>query len=168
MAEAFHRPFGLPVATLRPLKSYGPRQSRRAVIPTIISQALDGRGIRLGNLEPTRDFTFVDDTVAGFTGIADCPGAVGRTVNVGTGREVSIRDLVSAVLGLLGKEAQVLLDEQRVRPDDSEVYRLCADVTLASELMGWSAGHSLEEGLVKTIEWIRENVGRYEAGAYAV
>jgi NAD dependent epimerase/dehydratase len=166
LAEAFHLSFGLPVATLRPFNTYGPRQSARAVIPTIITQLLAGDTLALGNLTPTRDFTYVADTVEAFVRIGDCPAAIGRVVNVGSGRELSIGELVERIEAVLGRRAPVERDEERVRPPASEVERLCADARLAGELFGWEPQVSLDEGLAATAEWIGGHLDRYRVGAY--
>ena len=169
LAEAFHLSYGLPVATIRPFNTYGPRQSARAVIPTIITQALREPEVRLGSLDPTRDFSFVPDTVEGFLRIGETPEAVGRVINVGTGREVSIGDLANLILKLVGRtDLPVIQEEARVRPEGSEVDRLCADISRASKDTGWSPLYTLEEGLGRTIEWVRDNLDRYRAGVYAV
>jgi dTDP-glucose 4,6-dehydratase len=168
MAEAFHRSYGSPVSTLRPFNTYGPRQSARAVIPTALTQLLNGGQVALGNLSPTRDFTYVTDTVDAFVRIADCPDAVGRVVNAGSGREISIRDLVARIERTVDREAAVTRAEERVRPPGSEVDRLCASAELARSLFGWEAAMSLDEGLAATAEWIAENMDRYRAGAYTV
>lgn len=167
-AEAFHLAFGLPVITVRPFNAYGPRQSARAIIPTIITQALTESAVRLGNLEPTRDFTYVADTVAGFLQAARCPQAVGRVINIGSGQEISVRDLARTILGLVGKDLPTVSDTARVRPENSEVGRLCADISRARELLGWHPQHRLKDGLAKTIEWIEQNLERYRPGVYAV
>lgn len=166
MAEAFRRSFGIAVATLRPFNTYGPRQSSRAVIPTIAAQLLDGGTVQLGNVTPTRDFTFVADTVEAFVRIADCPDAVGRVLNVGSGREISIADLVERLETLVGKRVPVERDEERVRPPESEVERLCADASEARRLLGWEPTVSLDEGLAATVEWLAAHRGRYRAGEY--
>lgn len=167
-AEAFWRSFGLPVVTLRPFNTYGPRQSARAVIPTIVTQALAGKRVRLGNLEPTRDLNFVFDTVEGFCLAALSPESVGETLNVGTGKEISIGDLARKICSLMGVELEVEQDAERVRPELSEVERLCADARRAREVLGWAPKYSLEEGLMQTIGWISERRELYNAGAYAV
>lgn len=169
MAEAFYASFGLPVTTIRPFNIYGPRQSTRAVIPTIITQALTGPTVQLGNLEPTRDFNYVLDTVEGFLRIAECPGAVGRVFNIGSGREISVGELAALILDLVGRQdVPIVCDETRIRPDNGEVERLLADNRKAQDILGWRSQYTLEEGLVHTIEWIRENIEQYRAGAYSV
>jgi dTDP-glucose 4,6-dehydratase len=168
LAEAFYYSFGLPVVTLRPFNTYGPRQSDRAVIPTIISQCAQGNVVRLGNLSPTRDFNYVDDTVEGFIRAAGSQGAVGRVVNIGTGQEISIGDLAHKIASLMGRSIDIVGDEQRERPEGSEVDRLCASNDLACKLLDWQPRYSLDEGLRLTIEWIGENLGRYRPEIYAV
>jgi nucleoside-diphosphate-sugar epimerase len=168
MAEAFHRSFDLPVATIRPFNTYGPRQSARAVVPTTVTQLLNGAEVALGNLSPTRDFTYVSDTVEAFIRIADCPAAVGRVVNIGSGREIAIGDLVERIERIVNREATVTREEQRVRPQASEVERLCADAGLARALFEWEPAVSLDQGLATTIEWIAQNIDRYRVGAYTV
>ena len=168
-AEAFHLSFGLPVVTVRPFNTYGPRQSARAVIPTIITQALTSLTISLGSLDPTRDFNYVADTVRGFLSAARSPEAVGEVINLGTGTEVSIGHLSRTVLELVGKpEAVVVSEEQRLRPKNSEVERLCADAGKALRILNWSPELTLEQGLGHTIEWLRSHLDRYRPGVYAV
>ena len=168
MAEAFHLSFGLPAVTVRPFNTFGPRQSARAVIPTIITQCLAGRSVKLGSLHPTRDLNYVVNTVEGFLAAAVAPEAIGTTINFGSGREISIGDLARMIASLTGTEVEVESDEARVRPERSEVERLLADNTLASTLTGWKPAVSLEDGLRATIEWFREHASRYRAGTYAV
>jgi NAD dependent epimerase/dehydratase len=168
IAEAFHLSFGLPVVTVRPFNTFGPRQSARAVIPTIITQALNGSEVRLGNLEPTRDLNFVADTVEGFIKAGETPKAIGEVINLGTGREISVKDLASLILKLMKKEIAITLEGARVRPENSEVDRLCADSRKGQSILGWLPKYSLEEGLATTIEWIRENSERYRTGIYVV
>jgi NAD dependent epimerase/dehydratase len=167
-AEAFWRSHGLPVVTVRPFNTYGPRQSARAVIPTIVTQALAKRPIRLGNLTPTRDMNFVADTVEGFCLAALSPKAVGETLNLGTGHEISIGDLAHKICSLMGVDLPIEQDDKRLRPELSEVERLCGSADRAHELLGWSPKHSLDEGLKETIAWISERPGLYKVGAYAV
>lgn len=167
--EAFHRSFGLPVVTIRAFNTYGPRQSSRAVIPAIISQALSEPVVNLGNLEPTRDFNLVTDTVQGFIRAAECPGAVGQVFNIGSGKEISIGGLASLILRLAGKsDTPVVTDQERLRPEQSEVDRLCADNQAARDTLGWTPQYTLEEGLIQTIEWIRENQGSYRTRVYSI
>ena len=166
--EAFHRSFGLPVSTVRPFNTYGPRQSARAIVPTIITQALTSHEVRLGNLSPTRDLTFVAATVAGFLRAADCPEAVGMVINLGSGHEVSIGDLATAILRRAGKDLPIVLDDERVRPEHSEVDRLCANIDRARDLLGWEPQYSLEDGLTETIEWVAQHLEQYRPGIYAI
>jgi NAD dependent epimerase/dehydratase len=168
MAEAFHCSFRLPVVTVRPFNTFGPRQSARAVIPTIISQCLAGQTVRLGNLHPTRDLNFVANTVDGFIKAAVAPGAIGETMNLGSGREISVGDLASMIARLVGKPIQIVCDEQRLRPDKSEVERLLAANAKARRLLGWEPAVGLEEGLQRTINWLGENQRRYRPGVYVV
>ena len=168
LAEAFHLSFGLPVVTVRPFNTYGPRQSARAIIPTIITQALTQPAVKLGSLHPTRDLNFVKDTVEGFIRAAECPEAVGKTINIGSGREISIGDLANMILKLVGKDIPIISDDQRLRPAKSEVERLCADNRLAREVLDWRPRFTLEEGLAETIRWIEGNLGRFRVGEYVV
>ena len=168
MAEAFHLSYGVPVATLRPFNTYGPRQSARAVIPTIVTQLLAESTVSLGNLTPTRDFTYVTDTVDAFVRIADCPEAIGGVVNCGSGLEISIGDLAERIEVVLERRAPVERDAERVRPSGSEVERLCADASVARTLLGWEPTVALDDGLVATARWIEENLRRYRVGAYTV
>lgn len=169
LAESFHRSFGLPVAIIRPFNTFGPRQSDRAVIPTIISQLLSGADeIRLGALTPTRDFNFVLDTVEGFLAVARSEAAVGRVINIGSGREVSIGELAELLMGLVGHRARIVCEESRLRPGKSEVNRLLCDNRLARELAGWQPAHSLERGLEETIAWMRDNQGHYHPHTYTL
>jgi nucleoside-diphosphate-sugar epimerase len=154
LAEAFHRSFGTPVVTLRPFNTFGPRQSPRALIPTVITQALAGGPVRLGSLAPTRDFTFVEDTVAAFA-LAAHADAVGEVVHLGTGVEVSVGDIVEMVGAVLGRTLEVVTEDQRVRPPASEVMRLLSDPARAREKLGWEPRVPLAEGLRRTVEWLR-------------
>jgi len=166
LAESFYRSFDLPVVTLRPFNTYGPRQSARAVIPTIITQALTGSVIRLGNLEARRDLTYVTDTVAGFLKVASASQVEGETFNLGTGVEIRIGELVELICDLSGSTAKVEVEEERLRPEKSEVERLLADNQLARQRIGWQPTVGLREGLRITIAWIRENLVLYEPGKY--
>jgi dTDP-glucose 4,6-dehydratase len=165
---SFHRSFAMPVTIVRPFNAYGPRQSARAVIPTIISQALAGATLKLGTLETTRDFTFVEDTARGFAAVAASEDAVGQVVNLGSGTEVSIGDVVAKVAAIVGREFEVATDDQRLRPQKSEVSRLHSDSTKALKLAGWRAEVSLDEGLRRTTEWIRAHLHEYRTEEYAV
>ncbi|MBL8491962.1 MAG: SDR family NAD(P)-dependent oxidoreductase [Rhodocyclaceae bacterium] len=169
LAESFFLSFALPVVTVRPFNTYGPRQSARAVIPTIATQCLAGqRTIRLGNLEPTRDLSHVSDTVAGFLAAATSPQAIGNVLNLGNGKEISIGELAHRIARLSGTDVAIECDGQRVRPTGSEVERLLADNRQMLALTGWAPRISLDEGLRDTIGWIRENMGRFRVGAYSV
>ncbi len=171
LAEAFHRSFELPVTVARPFNTYGPRQSARAVIPTIIGQLAAGqREIHLGAQHPTRDLTFVADTCAGFLALARCDAAVGRDVNMGSGREIAIGDLARKLIALVDPQARLVADEARLRPARSEVERLLADSTLMRELTGWTPGVSLDDGLARTVAWFSEpaNLRRYKVDMYNV
>jgi NAD dependent epimerase/dehydratase len=168
IAEAFFLSFGLPVVTVRPFNTFGPRQSARAVIPTIITQCLTGTVVRLGNTNPTRDLNYVDDTVEGFLKAGSSAAAVGKTINLGTSREVSIGELAQLVARLCGIEITIETEEQRFRPDKSEVERLVADITLARNLLSWEPVIDLEKGLAQTIEWMREHLHRYRPNVYTI
>jgi len=169
LVESYHRSFDVPVATLRPFNTYGPRQSARAVIPTIIGQLLSGAGrVELGSLEPVRDLTFVTDTVAAFVAIAECDEAVGQVVNVGTGRAVSIGDLARMLAEMVEPSARIVSSERRVRPERSEVGRLVCDNTKAADMLNWKPTVSLEEGLRRTVAFIRDNLDAYRTDAYVV
>lgn len=168
IAESYHLSFGLPVTIARPFNTYGPRQSSRAVIPTIITQALAHSCVKLGNLHTTRDFNFVSDTVEGFIAIAEAPATIGKTLNIGSGTETSIRELTEVIFDLIGAKCPVEMEEQRVRPEASEVGRLCANSLLLSQLTKWRPTVPLGEGLARTIEWIGQNLGTYSIGSYAI
>jgi dTDP-glucose 4,6-dehydratase len=175
MALSFYRSFNTPVTVIRPFNTYGPRQSTRAVIPTIITQIASGRrALELGNLHPTRDFSFVEDTVRGFMAIANSDEAVGEVVNVGSGFEISIRDLVDLIAEAMNVSVTVETDEERTRPGKSEVDRLYADISKAEELLGWTPTYGgrdgFKRGLKKTAEWFsnEENLKHYKPDSYAV
>jgi dTDP-glucose 4,6-dehydratase len=168
LMESFHRSFDLPATVVRPFNTYGPHQSRRAIVPTIISQALAGDRLRLGSLEPRRDLTFVSDTVAGFIAAAEAPAALGRTLQLGTGTDVSVGELVDMVAGLVGRDLAVDVDQARVRPAKSEVMRLISDPRLALELTGWSPRVGLQEGLRRTIEWLEGQTAPEQVAEYVI
>jgi NAD dependent epimerase/dehydratase len=169
LMDSFHRSFELPVTVLRPFNTYGPFQSARAILPTIVSQALAGSTLRLGSLHPRRDLTYVEDTVAGFVAVAEARDEVlGRTVQLGTGEDVSIGDLVQLVSELLGRELTVEESPERVRPAKSEVERLISDPALARELTGWAPSVALRDGIGRTIEWIEGHPSLYRVGEYAI
>jgi nucleoside-diphosphate-sugar epimerase len=160
----------LPVITIRPFNTYGPRQSARAIIPTIITQALTNGAVHLGALDPTRDLTFVTDTVAGLIAAGDAPDALGETINLGSGRHISIGDLAARIFDLLavdGVSAHLAHDADRVRPTNSEVEHLCSDRSKAKRLLGWEPAVSLSDGLLATIAAIRSDIDSYpRVGAY--
>jgi NAD dependent epimerase/dehydratase len=161
MAEAFFRSFDLPVVTVRPFNTYGPRQSARAVIPTIVTQLLAGRDeIHLGSLHPTRDLTYVEDTCRGFMALAAADEAIGREVNLGTGSEISVGDLARLLIDIVSAEAEVVSDDARKRPPLSEVERLISDNSLAKQLSGWTPEVGLRDGLARTVEWFRDERNR--------
>jgi dTDP-glucose 4,6-dehydratase len=169
LAESFHRSFELPVTIIRPFNTYGPRQSARAVIPTILSQLLQGsKQIKLGALHPTRDFNFVEDTVSGFLALVESDAANGRVVNVGSGREISIGNLVDMLTRITGKKTEVVCDEARLRPEESEVDRLLCDASLARKLAGWQPKYTLEEGLEITARWVKGHLHTYRGKIYNV
>jgi len=168
IAESYHRSFGLPISIARPFNAYGPRQSSRAVIPTIVTQALGQSSVKLGNLHTTRDFNFVSDTVEGFIAIAETPAVIGKTLNIGSGDETSIRELTEMIFDLIGTKCSVDIEEQRLRPEASEVDRLCANSLLLRQLTSWEPKVPLREGLAQTIEWIGRNLGTYSIGSYAI
>jgi UDP-glucose 4-epimerase len=173
IAESYHLSFEVPVATLRPFNTYGPRQSGRAVIPTILSQLAAGRRrIHLGDLRPTRDFTFVEDTVAAFMAVAGAPAeaVVGRVLNAGTGIETSIGELVNLIARAAGHDVEVVEEAERLRPAGSEVMRLVCDSSRLTAATGWKASIGLAEGLAKTVDWFAspQNLARYKSDMYAV
>jgi NAD dependent epimerase/dehydratase len=169
MALSLHHAFDLPVAVARPFNTYGPRQSTRAVIPTILSQLLGGATeVKLGSLTPTRDFNYATDTAAGMMAIAKCDACVGIVTNIGSGEEIAIGDLATLLIEAVGADAKVVVDESRVRPEGSEVDRLLADNTRITSLTGWSPQVGLREGLALTTEWVREHLSELETGNYSV
>ena len=166
IAESFYRSFGLPVAIIRPFNTYGERQSARAVIPTIITQALTKEKIFLGSLHPTRDYTYVKDVVEAFIKVAESSKSVGEVINIGSNFEISIGDLANKIISLTGKNTEIITDPDRVRPQDSEVERLWCDNTKAKRLLGWEPKTSLDEGLKRTIDWILDNIKLYKPELY--
>ena len=175
IALSFYHSFATPIAIIRPFNTYGPRQSARAVIPTIIAQiAVGGRQIKLGALHPTRDFSYVRDTVRGFEAVAECDATVGKVVNVGSNYEVSVGDTAQLIAELMGCDVEITSEDQRVRPVGSEVERLVADNTRAREVAGWNPAYAgmdgFRRGLSETIEWFRDqnNLRRYKAGLYNI
>ncbi len=167
LAESFYRSFALPLTIVRPFNTYGPRQSARAVIPTIITQLLSGRDeIRLGSLHPTRDFNYVEDTARGFMAIAGCDKAVGEEINIATGREISIGELAEELIRQIRPSAKIVCDEERLRPEKSEVERLLGSAEKLQKLTGWAPAYSFEEGLGRTIQWLRQNLADFKAGRY--
>lgn len=171
IAESFYRSFGSPVVIARPFNTYGPRQSARAVIPTIITQLLNNKKeIHLGALHPTRDLNYVSDICRGFISLAGCNEAVGKEINIGSGTEISIGDLAEQLIKLTGSDARIVSEEQRKRPEKSEVERLVCDNSLLQRLTGWKPEVSLKEGLERTIAWLRDkdNLNRYKWDIYNV
>ncbi len=171
IAMSFFHSFQLPLTLARPFNTYGPRQSARAVIPTIITQIAAGKKeIRLGDLSPTRDFNYVADICQGYLNLANCTGAVGEVVNIGSNSEVSILDTLNLIKEIMGSEVCLICEEQRLRPQNSEVFRLCCDNSKIKTLAGYEPRHSLEEGLQKTIEWFvkPENLDKYKTGMYNI
>lgn len=175
IALSYHASFGTPVAVLRPFNTYGPRQSARAVIPTIISQIAAGaKEIKLGAVHPTRDFSFVADTARAFEALAECDAAVGQVVNAGSGFEITIGDTAQAVIDLMGSDARIVTDDQRLRPEASEVERLWADSSLMQALTGWAPeygeGEGFSRGLKETIHWFSDpaNLVRYKTDRYVL
>jgi NAD dependent epimerase/dehydratase len=168
LALSYWRSFETPVVVARPFNTYGPRQTARAVIPTIITQALTRPAIELGSITPTRDFLFVEDTVRGLIDCALVPRIEGEVINLGTGVEHAVGDVVQKVLHLLGRELPVVTRDERLRPGTSEVERLIADATKAKELLGWEATVSFDEGLQRTLEWLTHSLDLYRPAVYAV
>jgi NAD dependent epimerase/dehydratase len=169
LALSFHYSFDLGVSTVRPFNTYGPRQSDRAIIPTIAAQALSGvEEIVLGNLSPRRDLTFVSDTVEGFVAIGASERTVGVDVNLGSGRSISIGELAERITRVVGRDVPIRQDEQRVRPDASEVQDLVADTSRARELVGWEPRVSLDDGLRRVVDWVAANSSLYDPSTYRI
>jgi NAD dependent epimerase/dehydratase len=171
IAESFYRSFGTPVVIARPFNTYGPRQSARAVIPTIITQLLNGnKTVKLGSMFPTRDLNYVTDICRGLIALATCEKATGKEINIGSGKEISIGELAKMIIAYVNPDAQVVSDVARIRPKESEVERLLCDNTLMNQLTGWKPQFTLEEGLKKTIEWFKnpDNLKGYKTDIYNV
>lgn len=169
IAESFYNAFGLPVVIARPFNTYGPRQSARAIIPTIISQIASGmRTIKVGDLTPTRDFNYVTDTCRGFIALAETPGIEGRNINIASGTEISMADTLRTIARVMNADVEYVVDPERLRPAKSEVRRLCGDNRVITSLTSWHAEVSLEEGLRRTAEWFTDpaNLARYKADIY--
>lgn len=167
LAESFYRSFNLPVSIVRPFNTYGPRQSARAVIPTIITQLLSGKEeIKLGSLTPTRDFNYVKDTAAGFIAIAESDQTIGEEINIATQQEISIGELAGEIINQINPKARIICDEQRLRPEKSEVNRLLGSNEKIKRLTKWAPRYTFEQGIKETIEWIEKNIGSYKADLY--
>lgn len=168
LAESFYRAYNVPVVTVRPFNTYGPRQSARAVIPTIITQAITQNEVHLGNLDATRDFTFVSDSVSGFLCAGKTPGIEGETFNLGTGSEVRIGELANMIFSIIGKQPRINVEGTRLRPEKSEVQRLLSDNRLATRRLGWTPQVDLTSGLKQTIAWISEHIQHYQPQKYQI
>ena len=169
LAESFYRSFNLPLSIVRPFNTYGPRQSARAVIPTIITQLLAGKTeIHLGSLAPTRDFNYVKDTASGFMAIADCKEAIGQEINIATGREISIGDLANELIRQINPQAKIVCEEDRLRPEKSEVQRLLGNAEKLRAMTGWAPAYTFEEGLAETIAWLKNHLSDYKTDIYNV
>lgn len=168
IAISYHRAFGLPVSIVRPFNTYGPRQSTRAVIPTIISQALAADEIRLGSLSPVRDMVFVEDTAEGFVAVGECDACIGEVTNLATGHGVTVGDLVQQILEFTGRSLPVVETDERKRPDASEVFKLLGSAAAARDRTGWRPRVSLTAGLERTVEWFRQHIEAYQVGAYSI
>lgn len=169
LEESFYRSFDLPVSIVRPFNTYGPRQSARAVIPTIITQLLSGKEeIRLGSLTPTRDFNYVKDTAAGFIAIAESDRTIGEEINIATQQEISIGELANEIIGQINPKAKIICDEQRLRPEKSEVNRLLGSHEKIKRLTGWQPAYTFSQGIAETIEWIKGHMDCYKSDIYNV
>lgn len=171
IAESFHRSFKVPVVIARPFNTYGPRQSARAVIPTIITQLLNGKKeIHLGSLHPTRDLNYVSDVCKAFIALVQCDNTIGKEINIGSGYEISIGNLANLIISLINPEAKVASENLRKRPEESEVEQLLCDNSLIGKLTGWKPEISLQEGLIRTIEWLKDkgNLIKYKWDIYNV
>jgi dTDP-glucose 4,6-dehydratase len=169
LAESFYRSFALPVSIVRPFNTYGPRQSARAVIPTIISQLLAGKEeIKLGSLTPTRDFNYVKDTAAGFIAIAESDQTMGEEINIATQQEISIGELAREIIAQINPNAKIICDDQRIRPEKSEVNRLLGANAKIKKLTTWQQQYTFTQGIAETIAWIRENLDKYKTEIYNI
>ena len=169
IAESFHKSFEMPITIVRPFNTYGPRQSARAVIPTIITQLLAGKEeIKLGALSPTRDFNYVKDTINGFIEIAKAHNTIGEEINIATQQEISIGQLAQEMIKQINPNAKIICEEERLRPEKSEVNRLLGSNKKIKELTGWSPEYNLEQGLAETIEWIKNNLDKFKTDIYNV
>ena len=169
MAESYYKSFNMPIATIRPFNTYGPRQSARAVIPTIISQILAGKTeIKLGSLTPTRDFNFVKDTAEAFIKVAESERTIGEVINSGSNYEITIGETVKKIISIIGKDVKILCDDERLRPENSEVNRLWADNTKIKELTGWKPNYNIDRGLEETVAWIKNNMQYFKTDIYNV
>ena len=168
LVESYHRAFGLPVVTVRPFNTYGPRQSARAVLPSMVVQALTREALHLGSLHPTRDLNFVTDTAAGFVLAGERDEALGQVVNLANNKEISVGDLAKKVLRAVGRELPIVTEARRLRPGASEVERLWGDATRAHALLGWSPKVTLDEGIARVVDYVRANLDRYKPEVYAV
>lgn len=167
LSESFYRSFNLPVSIVRPFNTYGPRQSARAVIPTIITQLLSGQEeLKLGSLTPTRDFNYVKDTVAGFIAIAESDKTIGEEINIATQKEISIGDLANEIISQINPNAKIICDEQRLRPKKSEVNRLLGSNEKIKRLTDWEPKYTFAQGIEETIEWLRNNMKHYKSDIY--
>jgi NAD dependent epimerase/dehydratase len=162
IAESFYRSFDLPVATMRPFNTFGPRQSARAIVPTIIAQALTKDEIELGSITPVRDLTFVKDTVRGFINVAECDESIGEEINVGTGAAVSIGELADRIIKLTGRSCKVIARKERMRPEKSEVMKLICDNSKAKKLLGWEPHYTLNDGLKETIAFVEQHLNLFK------
>jgi len=168
LVESYHLSFDVPAVTLRPFNTYGPRQSPRAILPSLVLQALNGDVIRVGSLDPVRDLTYVSDTVNGFLLAGSVEGIEGQTINLGTGTGSSIRELVDKTCDAVGRRPEVVVDEARIRPEGSEVHRLISSNALAMEKLGWYPTVSIDEGIRAMVPWFRENPNYYDASIYNI
>jgi dTDP-glucose 4,6-dehydratase len=168
LAESFFRAYGLPVSILRPFNTFGPRQSLRAIIPTIITQLLNARKVVIGSLEPRRDFTFVSDTVRGFILLASKDGVEGETFNLGTKKDISIKELILLTSQIIGVSPEIEISQRRIRGKQSEVWRLISDNSKAAGILGWAPSHTLEDGLKSTVEWLQRKKQFGKPGIYNI